>query len=120
MKPARNDTDLELPATVRSAVHTTAAYAPPLPPDLAGVRTRGRRAALSVAAAAVAVLAAGAAVPALQSVTSQGDSIAGGPSGRHPIPLWQHRDELPVTEGLPPGRHVPGSSGEIAAQLRTV
>jgi hypothetical protein len=44
----------------------------------------------------------------------------GGLAGGQPIGLWQNRDAPPVTAGLPSGRHVPGSNGEIAAQLRTV
>lgn len=70
------------------------------------------------AAAAVVVVALGAAVPVLGSVVSPADT--GGPSGRYPLGLWLNRDEPPVTQGLPSGRHIPGSSGEITAQLRTV
>lgn len=125
MKPAMNRPDLELPAGVQSAVHTSAARAPALLPDLAGVRTRAhtirrRRTALTAAAAAAAVLALGAAVPPLRSVMSQGDTIVGDPSGGYPIALRLDRDQPTMTETVPPVRSFLGHFTTVAAQLRTV
>ena len=113
--------DPDLPADLETAVRTTAAHVPELLPNLTGVRQRARtfrrrRAALRAAAAAVVVVALGAAVPALRS-PSPVDTAA---ARSVPIGLWLNRDTLPVTRGLPPGHHVPGSSSDIAAQLRTV
>lgn len=123
MKRANYRPEMELPADLENAVHESAAYVPALPQDLAAVQARAtsirrRRTALGAVATAIAVLAIGAAVPFLRP--SSGEIIVGDPDGRHPIPLWLDREDLPVTEGLPTGTHVPGSSGEIAAQLRTV
>jgi hypothetical protein len=122
----RNTTrpEIELPGAVEAAVRATAADAPPLPADLSGVRARARtirsrRTAVRAAAAAAVVVAIGASLPALWARVAPDDTIVGCPLG-HPIGLWLNRDEPPVTKGLPPGNHVAGSSGEIAAQLRTV
>ena len=124
MNSTPNRPDLELPDDLEDAVRTIAAQVPALPQDLTRVRARAhvyrrRRAALRAAAAAVVVLALGAGVPVVRSLVST-DIIVGDPLGGNPIGLWQNRDHLPVTQGVPSGNHVPGSDGEIAAQLRTV
>ena len=122
----RNTTEpaIELPAGVEAAVRATADRVAPLPADLAVVRARARiirrrRTALRAVAAAGVAVALGASLPAVWARVAPDDTIVGGPVG-HPIGLWLNRDKPPVTEGLPPGNHVAGSSGEITAQLRTV
>lgn len=116
--------EIELPAVVEAAVRATATQAPPIPADLGGVRARAhtirrRRTALRAVAAAGVAVVLGASLPVLWARTAPDETIVGGPVG-HPIGLWLHRDKPPVTEGLPSGTHVAGSSGEIVAQLRTV
>ena len=109
----------DVPAELEAAVRTSAANAPDLPHDLSGVRKRARtirhRRIAAQAAVAVLVLAVAAVIPLLRkpSLTDISDWV-----GLPPIGLWLERDTLPVTAGLPPGNHVPGSIGEISAQLR--
>ena len=122
----RNPTQaaIDVPAKVEVAVRATAGNAPPLPADLTGVRARARhirrrRTVLRAVAAAGVAVAVGVSLPALWARVAQDDTVVGGPVG-HPIGLWLNRDVLPVTAGLPPGKHTPGSLGDITAQLRTV
>ncbi|MEU4624694.1 hypothetical protein AB0G04_32570 [Actinoplanes sp. NPDC023801] len=104
------------------AVRTTAARVPSVPHDLLTIRSRARRIRrrrtfLAAAAAVVTVAAVTATVPQL---IPRRDVIVGDPFGGPPIGLWLDREAPPVTQGVPSGIHVPGSSGEITAQLRTV
>ncbi|MBM2614306.1 hypothetical protein JIG36_01890 [Actinoplanes sp. LDG1-06] len=104
------------------AVLTTADRLPPGPHDVTAVlrrarRIRRRRTILTAAAAVVTVAALAAVVPQL---IPRRDYIVGDPFGGGPIGLWLDREAPPTTQGLPSGTHVPGSSGEITAQLRTV
>jgi hypothetical protein len=104
------------------AVLTAAARVPAVPHDLGTVQTRirrikRRRTVLGAAAAVVTVTALAAAVPQLIPRT---EVIVGDLFGGPPIALWLDREAPPVTQGIASGVHVPGSSGEIAAQLRTV
>ncbi|MFF5289172.1 hypothetical protein [Paractinoplanes globisporus] len=110
---------------LEAAVRTAVAHVPPMPQDLDRVRARARafrrrRTVLRAAMAGVVVLALGAAVPGVRAMIRSNDVVVGDPHGRYPIGLWRNRDEPPVTQGLPSGLHVPGSSGEISAQMRTV
>ena len=116
--------EIRLPSELEDAVRTGAAAAPALAPDVTAVYTRARRirrraAATRAAIAGVVVLALGASYPFVHARLAP-DVVPGGLAGGQPIGLWQNRDAPPVTAGLPAGRHVPGSDGEIAAQLRTV
>jgi hypothetical protein len=111
----------ELPAELATAVRTTAARVPDLPLDLAGVRVRARafrrrRTALRVAAVAAIVVGLGAAVPVVRSAAAPSETV--GSSSVVPLGLWLDRDKLPLTQGWPSGRVIPGDSGQIAAQLR--
>jgi hypothetical protein len=117
-------TEIRLPSALEDAVRAGAANAPVLAPDVAAVYTRARRirrraAAVKAAVAGVVVLALGASYPLVHARLSP-EVVTGGLAGGQPIGLWQNRDAPPVTAGLPSGTHVPGSDGEIAAQLRTV
>ena len=117
-------TEIELPAALAAAVRTTAAYVPPSLPDVGVVRTRARRirrrrAALRALAVVVVIGALVASYPAVRARVAP-EVVDGGPVGSHPIGLWQNRDQPPLTAGGQSGDHVPGSGGEIAAQLRTV
>jgi hypothetical protein len=119
-----NSTEIEVPAALQIAVRTTAGDVPPSVPDLGAVRTRAerihrRRAALRASAAIVVIAALVAAYPAVRARVAP-DVVEGGSVGPHPIGLWQNRDQPPVTSGVQSGVHVPGSDGEVGAQLRTV
>jgi hypothetical protein len=116
-------TEIHLPPELEDAVRTSAANAPAIALDSTVVHIRAqqirrRTAAVKAIAAGVVVLALGASYPLLHARLAP--EVTGGLLGGQPIGLWQNRDAPPVTAGLPSGRHVPGSSGEIAAQLRTV
>ena len=117
-------TEIHLPPELEDAVRTTAANAPPLALDRAAVHTRARKirrraAAVKAIAAGVVVLALGASYPLVHARLAP-DVTVGGLAGGQPIGLWQNRDVPPTTAGFPSGVHVPGSIGDIAAQLRTV
>ncbi|MET0416168.1 MAG: hypothetical protein ABW022_09130 [Actinoplanes sp.] len=104
---------------LEKAVHASVAAVPAQRPDLAGVRARARtfrrrRTALGAAAAVLAVVAV---VPMLRPGET---TIVGDPAPQRPLGLWLTTDQTVVTDGLPSGAHVPGSMGEITAQLRTV
>jgi len=117
-------TEIHLPPELEDAVRISAANAPALALDRTAVYTRARRirhrrAAVKAITAGVVVLALGASYPLVHARLAP-EVTTGGLAGGQPIGLWQNRDAPPVTAGLPSGRHVPGSNGEIAAQLRTV
>jgi hypothetical protein len=104
------------------AVLTAAARVPAVPHDLGTVQARvrrikRRRTILAAAAAVVTVAALTAGIPQLIPRT---EVIVGDVFGGPPIALWLDRAAPPTTQGIASGVHVPGSSGEIAAQLRTV
>ena len=117
-------TEINLPPELEDAVRTSAANAPALVPDRTAVYTRARkirrrRAAAKAIAAGIVVLALGSSYPLVHARLTP-EITGGGLAGGQPIGLWQNRDAPPVTAGVPSGVHVPGSGGEIAAQLRTV
>jgi hypothetical protein len=117
-------TEIDLPPELATAVRATAAGTPPLASDLGVVRNRvrairRRRAAVRATLAVVVVVALGAFVPLVRARLAP-SLVEGGLAGSRPIALWQNRDAPPLTDGGPSGVQVPGSDGEIAAQLRTV
>jgi hypothetical protein len=118
------NTDINLPPELESAVRASAANAAALVPDRTAVYARARKirrrtAAVRAITAGVVALALGASFPFVHARLGP-EITGGGLAGGQPIGLWQNRDAPPVTEGIPSGVHVPGSAGEIAAQLRTV
>ena len=117
-------TEIYLPSELQDAVRISAANAPALALDRTAVYARARKirrrsAAVKAIAAGVVVLALGASYPLVYARLAP-DVTVGGLAGGQPIGLWQNRDAPPLTAGGQSGQHVPGSGGEIAAQLRTV
>ncbi|MET8151277.1 hypothetical protein ACIBSW_31670 [Actinoplanes sp. NPDC049668] len=116
--------EIKLPSELEDAVRTSAANAPALVPDRTAVYARARKirrrtAAVRALAAGVVALALGASYPLVHARLAP-EITDGGLTGGQPIGLWQNRDAPPLTAGGQSGVHVPGSGGEIAAQLRTV
>jgi hypothetical protein len=117
-------TEIHLPPELEDAVRTSAANAPAIALDRTAVYTRARKirrrtAAVKAIAAGVVVLALGASYPLVHARLAP-DVTGGGLAGGQPIGLWQNREAPPATAAVPSGEHVPGSMGEIAAQLRTI
>jgi hypothetical protein len=117
-------TEIYLAPELEEAVRTSAANAPALAPDRAAIYVRARNirrraAAVKAITAGVVVLALGASYPLVHARLAP-EVTVGGLAGGQPIGLWQNRDAPPLTAGGQSGQHVPGSNGEIAAQLRTV
>ncbi|MBL7259585.1 hypothetical protein [Paractinoplanes lichenicola] len=104
------------------AVRTAAARVPSAPPNLGAVLHRARRVkrCRTVGAAAAAVVTVAALAATVPQYLPRRNVIVGDPLGGPSIGLWLDREILPKTQGLPSGKHVPGSSGEVGAQLRTV
>ena len=117
-------TEIPLPSELADAVRAGAANAPAVVLDRAAVYARARKIRRRVTAAkavtaAVVALGLGASYPLVHARLAP-DVTVGGLVGGQPIGLWQNRDAPPMTGGGQSGVHVPGSGGEIAAQLRTV